>query len=455
MAQIQVIEPVKKILIKRKRVAAYARVSMETEKLQHSLSAQISRYSELIQSNPDWEYAGVFSDDGISGGGTSKRTGFKELMEECDKGHINIILVKSISRFARNTVDLIESVRHLKAIGVEVRFEDEHISTMSGDGELLLTLLAAFAQAESESISANVRWSRRKKFEQGLPHAHYHIYGYRWADDDLVIVPEEAEVVRRCFRNYLNGISPEKTEAKLAAEGITNTYGDRIDGQAIRKMLINVFYTGNMVFQRYYSDESVPHKMHVNYGQMPKYYVENTHEAIIPMETFREVQDEIKRREDGGYASIPGTNCSCLTGKLVCGHCGHNYTRTSRRSGKHGDGEKYYVWRCSTSNRKGADRCPAKRIREAKIMEATCDVLGLKSFDADVFDERVDHITIADSRLDFILADGTTATRVITTNGNQDSWTEERRRQQGERVRQQWKEGVRHGRTGSSHNTSD
>ena len=175
MAEIQVIEPVKRPFTKRKRVAAYARVSMETERLQHSISAQISRYSELIQSNPDWEYAGVYSDDGISGGGTSKRSGFKELMEECDKGHIDIILVKSISRFARNTVDLLESVRHLKSIGVEVRFEDEHISTMSGDGELMLTLLASFAQAESESISANVRWARRKKFEQGLPHAHYNI----------------------------------------------------------------------------------------------------------------------------------------------------------------------------------------------------------------------------------------------------------------------------------------
>lgn len=173
----------------RKKVAAYARVSMESERLQHSLSAQISYYSDLIQKYPDWEYVGVYADYGISGTKTERRTEFNRMLADCEAGKIDIVLTKSISRFARNTVDLLETVRHLRELGISVRFEKEHIDSLTEDGELMLTLLASFAQEESRSISENVKWGTRKRFEQGIPNGKFQIYGYRWDGDHLVIEP--------------------------------------------------------------------------------------------------------------------------------------------------------------------------------------------------------------------------------------------------------------------------
>ena len=169
MRRITKIEPTEPILPRRKRVAAYARVSMESDRLAHSLAAQISYYSDLIQKNPEWEYAGVYADSFVSGTETSKRQEFQRMLADCDAGEIDIILCKSISRFARNTVDLLETVRHLKDLGIEVRFEKENINSLSGDGELMLTILASFAQEESYSISENVKWGIRKRFEKGDP----------------------------------------------------------------------------------------------------------------------------------------------------------------------------------------------------------------------------------------------------------------------------------------------
>ena len=219
MAKITRVDQAVPTIKTKKKVAAYARISMESERMNHSLSAQISYYSSLIQKNPDWQYAGVFADDGISGTGIAKRDEFKRMIEAADNGEIDIILTKSIQRFARNTVDLLETVRHLKDIGVEVRFEKEHINSMSGDGELMLTILASFAQEESRSLSENCKWGIRKRFEKGIPNGHFRVYGYRWEGDELVIVPEEAEVVRRIFQNFLDGKSRLETEREFAAEG--------------------------------------------------------------------------------------------------------------------------------------------------------------------------------------------------------------------------------------------
>jgi site-specific DNA recombinase len=207
MPKITKIEPKIKALPQRKKVAAYARVSMETERLHHSLSAQVSYYSELIQKNPEWQYAGVYADEGITGTSTMKRPEFQRMLADCEAGKIDIILTKSISRFARNTVDLLETVRHLKELGIEVRFEKEHINSLSGDGEVMLTLLASFAQSETESISNNVKWGIRKRMQAGMPYAngHMNVYGYRWEGDEMVIVPEEAAIVRASTRTSLTG----------------------------------------------------------------------------------------------------------------------------------------------------------------------------------------------------------------------------------------------------------
>ena len=225
MKTVEKIERKLPVLKARKRVAAYARVSMESERMQHSLSAQVSYYSALIQKNPEWEYAGVFADYGISGTGTKKRDEFNSMLAECEAGNIDIILTKSIQRFARNTVDLLNTVRHLKELGIEVRFEKENINSLSGDGELMLSILASFAQEESRSISENVKWGTIKRFRQGIPNGKFSILGYEWQDDRLVIIPEEAEIIRWIYVEYMKGASRIEIGRALMDRGIYTRQG--------------------------------------------------------------------------------------------------------------------------------------------------------------------------------------------------------------------------------------
>lgn len=187
-------------------------MSIESERLPYSISAQISYYNDKIQKNPDWLFAWGYADNGISDTGTEKRDDFNRLLSDCDAGRIDIVLTKPISRFALNTVDLLDTVRHPKEIGVEVWFERENTHSMSGDGELMLSILASFAQEESRSISDNVKWGSRKRFEQGIPNGKFRVYGYEWQDDELVIVPEEAVIVRLIFQNFLDGKSRLETD---------------------------------------------------------------------------------------------------------------------------------------------------------------------------------------------------------------------------------------------------
>ena len=206
-------------LPKQKRVAAYARVSVERGRTLHSYSAQVSYYNELIQKNPEWSFAGVYADLGVSGTGINKRNDFKRLLQDCEEGKIDIILTKSISRFARNTVDLLKVVRHLKDLGIEVRFEKENINSLTGDGELMLSILASFAQEETISISNNVKWGIRKKFEKGIPTGITRIFGYRWVNKKLEVVPEEAEVVKYIYDNFLKNKAYQKVADELNEMG--------------------------------------------------------------------------------------------------------------------------------------------------------------------------------------------------------------------------------------------
>lgn len=248
MRKITKIEHTMPVVQLRKRVAAYARISMESERMNHSLSAQISYYNNFIQNNPDWEFAGVYADNGISGTSTAKREEFKRMIEDAKNGKIDIILTKSIQRFVRNTVDLLETVRELKDIGVEVRFEKENINSLSGDGELMLSILASFAQEESRSISENVKWATRKRFEQGIPNGQFQIYGYRWKDDKLVIEPDEVKIVKLIYDNFLKGLSAESTEKQLEEMGVKSYKGDHFGNTSIRQILSNITYTGNLLF---------------------------------------------------------------------------------------------------------------------------------------------------------------------------------------------------------------
>lgn len=252
MKKIQKIDVKMPKLKEKKKVAAYARVSAAKGRTLHSLSQQVSYYNEKITSNGDWQFAGVYSDLGISGV-TSQRNDFRRMLKDCEEGKIDLILTKSISRFARNTVDLLEIVRHLKDIGVEVHFEKENIKTFSGDGELMLSILASFAQEEAMSISNNVKWRIKKKFEEGKGN-NFVLYCYRWDGEKFNLVDEEAEVVKYCFKNFLDGKSAETAAKELAEWDVRGLNGGPISPASIRAILRQEKYTGNSLLQKTYTD---------------------------------------------------------------------------------------------------------------------------------------------------------------------------------------------------------
>lgn len=429
MRKIRKIELTVTALPERKKVAAYARVSMETERLHHSLAAQVSYYSELIQKNPEWEYAGVYADEGISGTNTEKRADFQRMLDDCEDGKIDIILTKSISRFARNTVDLLKTVRHLKELGIEVRFEKEGINSLSGDGEVMLTLLASFAQEESISISNNVKRGIRKRMQSGLPYAngHMQVYGYRWEGDEMVIIPEEAAIVKRIFQNFLDGKSRLETEREFATEGITTRQGCRWVDSNIKQVLTNITYTGNMLFQKEFISDPIEKHRRKNCGELPQYYVEDTHEAIIDKETFDYVQSEIARRKELGPLANKALNTCCFTGKIKCPYCGYSYVHCTAKR-KNGTIEDY--WKCGNTKRKGG-RCPtAGTILDKKLKEACARALGIPEFDDDAFLERVDHIEVpARHTITIFMKNGREIQEKCIPTGHQDCWTEERRAQ--------------------------
>ena len=438
MRKINKIEPTLPVLPTRKKVAAYARVSVETERLHHSLSAQVSYYSELIQANPEWEYVGVYADDGITGTKTSKREEFQRMLDDCEAGKIDIILTKSISRFARNTVDLLETVRHLKELGIEVRFEKENINSLSGDGEVMMTLLASFAQEEITSLSNNVKWGVRKRMEQGIPNGHFRVYGYRWEGDQLVIEPEEAAIVRRIFQNFLDGKSRLETEREFAAEGITTANGCRWVDSNIKVILTNITYTGNLLLQKEYIEDPLTKKRKKNRGELPQFYVEDTHEAIIDKETFDYVQAEMARRKELGAFANKSLNITCFTSKLKCSHCGCSYVRNQRANRtKHTStyGDTIVAWGCGTTKKKGR-RCSRKDIPERVLREVCAKALGLNEFDEDIFLAKVDYIMVnPDCQLEFHFYDGTTTVQTWKSTAKKDCWTDEHKDRQREWMR--------------------
>ena len=427
MKKITEIKKMKPVLPERKKVAAYCRVSMETERLHHSLSAQVSRYSELIQSNPEWDFAGIYADEGISGTKAEKRPEFMRLIADCNAGKIDIVLTKSISRFARNTVDLLETVRHLKDIGVEVRFEKENIRSLSDDGELMLTLLASFAQEESRSISENEKWSVKKRMEQGIPTAKPPILGYKWLGNHLEIVPEEAAVVKRIFQNFLDGKSRLETERELEAEGIRSVNGNVMRDSQLKHILNNITYTGNTLLQKEFVEDPITKKRRKNKGQLPQYYIENTHESIIDYDTWKYVQDEMERRRELGALANKSLNTCCFTGKIKCPYCGFSYMHNHRN--KNGHPQEY--WNCGSKKKKQKPdkKCPVGgTISEKALEKACCEVLGIPEFDENVFLEMVDHIEVPEKyTLQFFLKDGTEITRPAPNTGHQDCWTAEYR----------------------------
>lgn len=396
----------------RKRVAAYVRVSADSKSAMNSLSAQISHYNWSILSNPEWDYAGFYADEGISGTRNVRREQFQRLLCDCEKGKIDLILTKSISRFARNTLDLLETLRHLREIGVEVFFERENITSYGSDGELMVTILASFAQEESRSISENIKWGIRKGFETGKQNA-FVLYGYRMKNGKIEIVPKEAEVVRLIYSNFLDGLTMRDTERQLSAMGVKSYYGGHFSKSAIYDILRQEKYTGNMLLQKYFIKDHISHKKCRNKGELPMYYVENSHEPIIEREIFERVQTEIARRRELGIFANPRVKTNCFTGKIVCAQCEKNFRRyTKSRKNR----ESFKIWRCSVKNKLGTAACEKKDIAEESLKIACCIILGTDNFEEEIFCAEVKKIrVIADFRLEFIFLSG--EKRIINLGG--------------------------------------
>ncbi|MDO4301295.1 MAG: recombinase family protein [Clostridia bacterium] len=398
MAKIRKIEPKIPKAVRRKKVAAYARVSMDTERLMHSVSAQISRYSKLIQSNPEWEYAGVYADMGISGTDIKHRDEMQRLLIDCEAGKIDIVLTKSISRFARNTVDLLSTVRHLKDIGVEVRFEKENISTFSGDGELMLSIIASFAQEESRSISENCKWGIRKRFQTGEAGvSNKHILGYLYNDNKnrYEIIPHEAEIVKRIFDMYIEGCPFRRIADKLNDEGLLNAQGGAFTEQGIKGIILNEAYAGNILRQKTYIENPISKKKLRNKGELPKYLISDCHDAIIDWETYEKVLAEIERRK-----SLLNPTYT-FTGKIKCGICNKNYTRVKSMV----KGKTYVRWSCRS--KKHGNGCISTNFREDYLYEICSEILETDPFNETVFNETVKQITVLkNGDLEFLMTDG-------------------------------------------------
>lgn len=399
MRKISKIEPKLPVIQARKKVAAYARVSRDTERLMHSVSAQVSYYSALIQKNPEWEYAGVYADMGISGTDTSRRGEFLRMLADCEEGKIDIILTKSISRFARNTVDLLETVRHLKNLGIEVRFEKEHIHSLSEDGELMLTLLASFAQEESQSISENVKWGVRKRFQSGeIGAANKHILGYQYDEDEkkYVIIPEEAEAVRWMFKMYIDGVPLRGIAESMNSAGIRTTLGNDFQEASVRQLIFNEVYAGDIRRQKCYMADPITKTKVKNCGELPQYYMADCHEAIIDRETYAKVQAEMERRAGLVNPTYP------FTGKIKCGICGQSFTRRKGTT----KGKEYVSWFCRAKKEVGMT-CTSRNYSEQNLMEICAKLMGTDSFDGTAFESSVRLISaLPDGSLEVQFFDG-------------------------------------------------
>ena len=401
MAKIIKIEQAVPVIQTKKKVAAYARVSMESERMNHFLSAQISYYSSLIQKNPGWQYAGVYADYGITGTLTAKREQFQKMLSDCEEGKIDIILTKSISRFARNTVDLLETVRHLKSIGVEVRFEKEKIHSFSEDGELMLSLLASFAQEESRSISENCKWGIRKRFQSGeIGVANKRILGYRYDEVQkrYLIVPEEAESVRWMFQMYLDDVTLREIADRMNRAGIRTIRGYTFQEASVRQLIFNEVYAGDMKRQKCYIADPIQKNKVKNHGELPQYYMTDCHEAIIDRETYAKVKAEMKRR-----ASLINPTY-CFTAKIHCGICGANYAR------KKGivKGRTYVHWICRSKKEAGTT-CSSVNFSEEELKNICAEILDLDAFEEEVFESRVkDIVVLENGDVEFYLVGGET-----------------------------------------------
>lgn len=346
------------------KVAAYCRVSTDDKEQKTSYEAQIQYYTNKINKNPDWQMAGIFADEGITGTQAKKRPQFLKMIRLCRQGKIDVILTKSLSRFARNTVDSLNYIRELKMLGIAVISEKENINTLTAESEMLITIMSCFAQAESESISKNVSWGVRQSFKSGnVPIQYKKLLGYKKGENDLPeIIPEEAEIVKEIFRSYLDGMSLRQIADSLNSRGIKTKHKQTAwQTEVVKSILVNEKYTGDALLQKTYITDCITKKSRKNNGELPMYLVKNHHEPIISRADFNRVQEEMARRgakkaianklgktEQGKYSAK-----YALSELLICGECGSHYRRVTWTA----KGFKEIKWRCINRIQYGKKKC--------------------------------------------------------------------------------------------------
>lgn len=364
---IKIIHPVKQQITQqlrpKKRVCAYCRVSTDSREQHNSFEVQQSYYKDFIENNEDWEFAGIYADEARSGTKLQKREEFLRMLKDCENGRIDMIVTKSITRFARNTVDSIQAIRRLKELDINVYFEKEHINSLSEKSEQLLAILSCIAQGEAENTSTNNRWAAIKRFQDGTFLIGTPAYGYtRNEFNELVIKEEEAVLVRRIFKEYLNGKGTYVIAKELTDEQCpTIRDGEKWDDTVIKGILLNPVYAGNLLLQKTYSTEVVPFKRKHNKGQLPQYYIENNHDPIISTEQAEMVREIMEyRRKQYRLDEGKSQNRYSFSGKLICGECGSTLRR-----------QKIYIGRpyekiqwCCHQHIEDKTKCGQKAIRE-------------------------------------------------------------------------------------------
>ena len=414
--KITVIEPISKrvesattVSTQKIKVAAYARVSTEQDEQQSSYEAQVDYYTRYIKANPDWEFVKVFADRGITGTNTKKRDDFNEMIALALSGGIDLILTKSISRFARNTVDTLQTVRELKKAGVEVRFEKENLHTFDPKCEMMLTIMSSLAQEESRSISENVRWGQQQSMRKGKIHIAYkHFLGYKKGQDGRPeIVEEEAKIIRMIYNLFLSGWTIRHIAEHLSNKGIPTPTGKSTwPVSTVENILCNEKYRGDALLQKTYTEDYLTKKVRKNRGELKQYLVEHSHEPIIDPETFDRVQEILSKRCP--YKSKL-RDSSPFCNKLVCDDCGgffghkvwHNRENT----------ERYDIWYCN-QRYNGSKVCKTPHLHEEEIRKAFVQLLSLLGEEAEYSEDRwhelIDMVRVhSDRKLVFTLTDGT------------------------------------------------
>ena len=369
--------------LQKKRVAAYCRVSTDQAEQLSSYEAQVKYYTAYIEGNPEYECAGIYADEGISGTNTKKREQFNRMIEDCKARKIDMVITKSISRFARNTLDTLTYVRLLKDLGIEVFFEKENIKTLDSKGEVLLSILSSLAQDESRSISENSTWGIRRRFEQGKLHInHTKFLGYdKDKNGNLVINPKQAKIVKRIYEDFLDGKGANRIARDLENDGTLNWNGKAkwYEG-SIRKMLTNEKYKGDALLQKTYTVDFLSKKRADNNGEVPQYYVEDSHPAIIDKEMWEAVQLEMERRRNfalkyGIQKLEYATTDNPFAGRVICGTCGRVFGRKVWNSTS--EKLRRIVWQCNGKYLgKGEKGCGSRHIDDAVLYQAFVDVFN-------------------------------------------------------------------------------